>query len=63
MKKQFLRIEDLISALGLSKSTIYSMINAGDFPRQIRLAHRAVGWSALEIEEWAEKRKNEHRVD
>ena len=63
MHKQFLRIDDLTSALGLSKSTIYALISAGEFPRQIRLAQRAVGWSAQEIEEWAETRKDHYRVD
>ena len=63
MHKQFLRIDDLTSALGLSKSTIYSLINTGDFPRQIRLSRRVVGWSAQEIEDWVETRRDRYRVN
>ena len=63
MHKQFLRIDDLTSALGLSKSTIYSLINTGDFPRQIRLSRRVVGWFAQEIEDWVETRRDRYRVN
>lgn len=48
MQKLFVRIDELTSIVGLSKSTIYSLIDEGKFPRQKRLAKRAVGWSMEE---------------
>ena len=49
-----LRICDLCSKVGLSKSTIYSMIAKGEFPKQhlIHPRRRAVGWFAHEIDSW-----------
>jgi len=37
---------------GLSKPTIYRMVNAGDFPKQRRLSPRCVGWFDQEVQEW-----------
>ena len=37
---------------GLSRSSIYKQVAAGDFPRPIRLGPRAVGWLTTEIDEW-----------
>ena len=53
MQKLFVRIDELTSMIGLSKSTIYSLIEDGKFPRPKRLAKRAVGWSVEEINQWA----------
>ncbi|MFL6872005.1 MAG: helix-turn-helix transcriptional regulator [Candidatus Azotimanducaceae bacterium] len=53
MKKLFVRLDELTALVGLSKSTIYSLINEGKFPRQKRLARRAVGWSVEEVTQWA----------
>ena len=53
MKKLFVRLDELTSLVGLSKSTIYSLIDEGKFPRQKRLAKRAVGWSVEEVTQWA----------
>ena len=41
---KFYRISDVNRMVGLSKSSIYAMINDGKFPKQIQLGERAVGW-------------------
>lgn len=43
---------------GLSRSTIYSMIAEGTFPKPIKLSKRAVGWSASEISDWFNQRRD-----
>ena len=53
MQKLFVRLDELTSMIGLSKSTIYSLIDEGKFPRQKRLAKRAVGWSLEDVAQWA----------
>ena len=53
MHKLFVRLDELTLMVGLSKSTIYSLIDEGKFPRQKRLARRAVGWSVEEVTQWA----------
>jgi len=44
---------------GLSRSTIYAMIAAGEFPRPVRLGKRAVGWRESDIAEWLASRSND----
>jgi prophage regulatory protein len=38
--------------VGLKRSTIYQRMQAGTFPRPIRLGERAVGWRASDIEQF-----------
>ena len=38
------------------RSTIYLMISRGEFPKQISLGVRAVGWLKSEIDPWVESR-------
>ena len=57
MQKLFVRLDELTLMVGLSKSTIYSLIDEGKFPRQKRLARRAVGWSVEEVTQWAREAK------
>lgn len=41
----FVALDDL-------RYTIYEMIRRGDFPRQVQLGRRAVGWIADDVVEW-----------
>jgi prophage regulatory protein len=53
------RRRDVQDRTGLSRSTIYDLMDAGDFPRPIRLGPRAVGWLSHEVDEWIEDRRTE----
>lgn len=44
------------SRLGLSRAQIYAMVAYGDFPRPVRLSERRVGFVALDIDLWLERR-------
>ncbi len=61
VRKQFLRIQELKQVIGLSKSTIYSKIELGEFPKQIKLSNRAVGWCSDEVQAWIDELKNSPR--
>lgn len=52
MNKKIRRIREVTQITGLSRSTIYKMINEGRFPTQLRLGRRAVGWTDEMIENW-----------
>jgi prophage regulatory protein len=57
-----LRRKQVESRTGLSRSTIYSRIAEGTFPRPIDLGGgRAVGWIEAEINEWLKSRIEESR--
>ena len=43
---------------GLSRSTIYSKIETGTFPKPIKLSERSVGWLESEVQEWITERIN-----
>jgi prophage regulatory protein len=47
-----LRMPQVKARTGLSRSTIYLRIKAGEFPTQVSLGARAVGWIEAEIERW-----------
>ena len=54
--KYYYRRRDLEKKLGLSRSTIYRMMEAGSFPRPVQIGARAVGWCSKEIENWIDNR-------
>ncbi len=41
---RIIRLNDVKARTGLSRSTIYHYISTGNFPSQIKLGSRAVGW-------------------
>jgi prophage regulatory protein len=47
-----IRIKEVIKMIGLSRSSIYSCINNGTFPRPIKLSSRSVVWQRGMIEIW-----------
>lgn len=51
-----LRLPDVLRTVGMSRQSVYRMIKAGTFPRQVPLMAHAVGWLRVEIEAWVEGR-------
>ena len=49
---RIMRLKEVIEKTGLAKTTIYNLISQGEFPKQIDLGARSVGWVDTEIEEW-----------
>ena len=52
-----LRLPEVIELLSISKPTIYRMIQAGQFPRPLRLGARASRWREDEIAQWIATRE------
>jgi prophage regulatory protein len=48
-----LRMRQVRLRTGLSRSTIYLKMKNGEFPTQVSLGPRAVGWLEAEIERWS----------
>ena len=55
--ERYFRRSTLEDMLGLSRSTIYRMMNNGEFPRPVVLGRRAVGWRATDVETWIKQRE------
>jgi prophage regulatory protein len=47
-------MNDVIGFTGLSRSAIYQKIACNQFPKQISLGARAVGWLLDEVNGWVE---------
>ncbi len=56
MTEHHLRRPAVEAATGLSRSTIYDMMQRGEFPRPIRIGRRAVAWPESKITEWLAQR-------
>lgn len=56
MATAILRLPDVKTRTGLSRSTIYFRVSQGLFPSPISLGARAVGWVEGEIQDWIETR-------
>ncbi|HZR34775.1 MAG TPA: AlpA family transcriptional regulator [Nevskia sp.] len=56
MKTLIIRMPTVMARTGLSRAMIYLLVARGDFPRQVQIGPRAVGWVEDEIESWIEER-------
>lgn len=52
MSLRILRLSDVIKKTGIPKSSLYSKIAKGEFPKPINLSVRSVGWLEEEIHDW-----------
>jgi prophage regulatory protein len=53
---RILRRKQVEQRIGLARSSLYALIAAGAFPKQIKLSTRAVGWRESEIDAWIASR-------
>jgi len=53
--ERILRLNAVLDRTGLSRATLYRKVEAGTFPRQLRIATRCTGWRESEINEWLRK--------
>ncbi len=57
-QQKILRVADAVQKTGLSRSTIYRLLEAEDFPEPIRLSKRAIGWTEEQLNGWISSRTN-----
>lgn len=56
LKNKILKLPEVMATTGLSRSSIYAFIKVSEFPQQINLGKRSVGWLSDEIEAWLSRR-------
>jgi prophage regulatory protein len=49
---RIIRLKAVKARCGLSRSTLYNRMAAGEFPRAVTLGARSVGWIESEIDAW-----------
>ena len=52
MIDRLLRLEEVLSYTGLSRSELYRKIQVGEFPGSVKVGKRAVRWRESEVDEW-----------
>jgi prophage regulatory protein len=55
---RILRIPEVLARTGLSRTSLYAKIAAGEFPRQVALGPRASGWREADVDRWIESLAN-----
>ena len=63
MSHIILRLPQVKSRTGLSRSSIYLRMANGEFPESISLGGRAVGWLEHDVDEWIVTRIEESRIN
>ncbi len=56
MTDKILRCRDVLETTGLSRSTIYRMMERDEFPKPTKLGARAIGWRQSVVRGWIEER-------
>jgi prophage regulatory protein len=49
---RIIRLPEVLARAGLGRSTLYAMMERGEFVRPVRLGARAVGWRESEVADW-----------
>jgi prophage regulatory protein len=53
---KFLRLPQVKELTCLSKSSIYRLMDEGDFPKQVSLGARSVVWVKSHVEDWCSQK-------
>ena len=53
---ELLRLQDVCTMIGISRSTIYALLAENRFPAPICVTRRAIRWHRTEIEQWVRSR-------
>ena len=59
---KILRLPQTIQKTGLSRSPIYTLLNAGKFPAKIQLSERAIGFLESEVNDWIQQKTQNRKV-
>lgn len=49
---RILRLPTVLARTGLSRATLYRKVQAGTFPRQLKIAARCAGWRESSVNDW-----------
>ena len=55
-QETLIRLPEVVRLTGLSKPSIYRLVKAKQFPKQVKLSVRAVAWSSSDVATWIDSR-------
>ena len=62
-RDRLIRLPEVENLIGCKKSTVYTMLKQGTFPRPVRLSVRMVAWSEIAVLQWLQERINQDKAD
>ena len=60
---RFLKLQEVLDLIKVSKSTLYAMVNQGRFPKPVRVGCRGSRWRESEVLQWMATRQRASRCD
>lgn len=61
---KLMRLRDVLAQTGLSRSSLYRLVDRGIFPRPVKIAGtRLVAWSAAAVSDWVASQLNQTETD
>ncbi|MHB1285186.1 MAG: helix-turn-helix transcriptional regulator [Leptospirillum sp.] len=54
--EKILKIHQVVEIVGISRSSVYNMVQRNDFPKPLKLGSRSSGWLKSEVDAWIESR-------
>jgi len=61
--KMILRMKDVCSELGVSRASIYRLLQSGSFPKPLKLGKRAIGWERDHIQQWVKSLRSARQTE
>jgi prophage regulatory protein len=58
--KRVLSQQAVLNRVPVSRTTLWRMERAGDFPRRIQISANRIGWLEADVDAWVEERKSSH---
>lgn len=56
MSRSFERLPAVVARVGLSRSQLYKLVSAGEFPAPVQIGPRAVAWLSADVDNWIDER-------
>lgn len=53
---RIIKVPEVIERCALSRATLYRLLERGEFPRQVRLSTRSIGFYEHEVNQWLAER-------
>ena len=50
--QNLVRLRSVIERTGLSRSTIYNLMAAGQFPKPVKISERCIAWPEEALQHW-----------
>jgi prophage regulatory protein len=61
--KMIMRMTDVCSELGVSRASVYRLLQSGSFPKPLKLGKRAIGWERDHIQQWIKSLRSARQTE